>query len=41
MIKENLEIQKILDKTSTEYQKSIELDKKLKGYNDLDDFELK
>jgi hypothetical protein len=39
MIDINIEIQQTLNKTSSEYQKSIELDKKLKGYNDLGDLD--
>ncbi len=40
MIKLNLELQETLDKSSNKYHKSVELDKKLKGYNELSDLEL-
>lgn len=40
MIKLNLELQNTLEKSSNKYHKSVELDRKLKGYNDLSDLEL-
>lgn len=39
MINKNLEIQKILDKSTIQYLKSVDLNKKLNGYNNLSDIE--